>query len=146
MASATTIPVFTRTREWPFLDLLSGNRRSPLTGLGTGRSWQPPINVWLGEDGAAVTAELPGVAPGDVEVGAEGARLSIKGARPSTKLEENERIQLEERDFGPFQRDMVFPFEIDSTRIEARLTNGILNIVVPRSPDDRPRKIEVKAG
>lgn len=106
----------------------------------------PAFNVWSDEEGAVVTSEIPGVAMSDLEITASGKTISIKGARKEPENEGEARYIRRERPLGEFNRAVELPFQIDSSKVEAKLTNGVLRIVLPRAESDKPRKIQVNAG
>lgn len=104
----------------------------------------PAVNIYSGKDGAVVTAELPGMEIGDIEISVVGNTLTIQGNR---KLEEHERTwHRRECPYGEFTRTLDLPFTIDRDKVEARLNKGILAINLPRAEEDKPRKIPVKAS
>lgn len=106
----------------------------------------PAVNLWLSEDGAVVTAELPGVDVKDLEISVVGETLSISGERKPEKLSENAVCHRQERGFGKFTRVVDLPFAVDSNKVQATLEKGILGILLPRIEQDRPRKITVKTN
>ena len=56
------------------------------------------------------------------------------------------RYQRREREFGPFERRIELPAKVDTARVRAKLAGGVLEIVMPKHADSRPRRIEVKVG
>jgi HSP20 family protein len=87
----------------------------------------PPINLWVGEDGLVVTAEIQGRRPLPVE--ADGIAWHQR-----------------ERGYGGFSRTIALPFAVDPDEVDARFANGVLEIELRRPAEDRPRKIEIKAA
>lgn len=106
----------------------------------------PGFNVWSNEEGAVLTSEIPGVAMADLEITSSGKSISVKGARKEDEIGEDARYIRRERPLGEFNRSIELPFQIDSSKVEATLTNGVLKIVLPRAESDKPRKIQVNAG
>jgi HSP20 family protein len=106
----------------------------------------PAVNLWLSEEGAVVTAELPGVDVKDLDISVVGETLSISGERKLEKLSENAVCHRQERGFGKFTRVVDLPFAADSNKVQATLEKGILRILLPRVEQDRPRKISVKTN
>jgi HSP20 family protein len=104
----------------------------------------PPINVWTSEDSATVTAEIPGLAPEDIEISVVNDTLTLKGERRPEPLEEGESLHRKERGFGQFVRTIQLPYRVDADKVEATFKKGILNIVLPRTEQDKPRKISVR--
>jgi HSP20 family protein len=106
----------------------------------------PVMNVWSNEDGAVVTAELPGVEAEDIEISVVGDTLTLSGNRPADELEDGEKFHRRERGYGKFNRSFKLPFRIETDQIEASFDKGVLHISVPRSEADKPKKIDVKSA
>ncbi len=102
----------------------------------------PQVNVSESEDAFTVDAELPGVAPSDVEIVVLGEKLTIKGER-KVQAPEGARMLRRERSLGSFTRVLQFPVELEADKVEAQLKNGVLTIKLTKSPAARPRKIEI---
>ena len=95
-----------------------------------------------------MTLEVPGVEPSDVEVSVDGNVLKVSGERRDERTEdagEDERFHRKERFVGRFERHLELPFRVAVEKVEARFDRGILEIRLPRTDEDRPRKIPVKA-
>ena len=105
----------------------------------------PAMNVWVNNDGAIVTAELPGVDPAEVDISVVQRTLTVSGNRPSEE-EEGKSYHRRERGCGSFTRSFELPFEVESEGVEAVLEKGVLNITLPRAEADKPRKISIKAS
>jgi len=106
----------------------------------------PAINVWTNQDGAVLTAELPGVNPEDIDISAVGETLTLVGSRQPELLKENERYHRRERGYGKFTRTFQLPFPVETDKVEASFNKGILYINLPRAEADKPRKISVKTA
>ena len=104
----------------------------------------PPINLWAGEDSVAVTAELPGIAPDDVDLTVRENTLTLKGERGSQTEDEKSVWHRRERSYGSFSRTVQLPFRVDPERVEARFANGLLEVELHRPEADRPKKIQIK--
>ena len=105
----------------------------------------PALNVCEEEEAFRVEAELPGVAMNDLEIYVGGQnQLTIKGERKAAPPEKAAQHR-QERHFGRFVRTLTLPSPVDQDKVEARLDNGILTIVLPKHERAKPRKIEVKA-
>jgi len=105
----------------------------------------PPINIWLGENSVVVTGELPGVTPDDVTINLQEDVLTLEGAR-RPKPEQDVNWQRSERAYGSFSRTVQLPFRVDPDKVQARFSNGILEIEMERLAADRPKKIEIRAA
>ena len=105
----------------------------------------PALNVWTNEDGAVVTAELPGLDPKDLEINVVGRNLTISGTRPADTSDEEARYHRQERGYGSFMRSLELPFAINPGKVEARMDKGVLKVALPRAEEDKPKKISIKA-
>lgn len=103
----------------------------------------PPVNAWVGESDVIVTAELPGVDPGKVDISVVGDTLTISGSREPEALKEGENYHRQERGYGRFTRSLQLPFHVETGKVGARYDRGILEITLPRAEADKPRKIAV---
>jgi HSP20 family protein len=104
----------------------------------------PAMNVWTGEEGAVVNAEIPGVDPADIDVSIVGETLTIRGERKTEDLGSNFKYHRQERGYGKFVRTIQLPFPVDSEKVEATLDRGVLTLSLPRAEEDKPRKISIK--
>ncbi len=105
----------------------------------------PALNVWESEDALFVEAELPGLSQGDLELEIVGGELTIKGQRPDVK-QQGESYHRQERGTGSFMRRLRLPVDVDASKVEAKLQNGVLEIRLPKAEAAKPRKISVNAG
>lgn len=106
----------------------------------------PAMNIWVNENGAVVTTELPGVLPEDLDISVVDDTLTISGSRKPETLEEGATYHRRERGCGSFTRSFQLPFKVDPQQVEAVTNNGILNITLPRAEEDKPKKIAVRVG
>ena len=106
----------------------------------------PALNVWQGDEAVAVTAELPGINAADIDISVKNNILTISGERKAPQVPEGARWHRNERNYGTFTRAVQLPFAASDDKVEARMTNGVLRIVIGRPEEDKPRKIEIKAA
>ncbi len=99
----------------------------------------------VGENSVVVTGELPGVTPDDVTINLQEDVLTLEGAR-RPKQEQDVNWQRRERAYGSFSRAVQLPFRVDPDKVQARFSNGILEIELERLTADRPKKIEIRAA
>ena len=106
----------------------------------------PAINVWTNQDGAVITAELPGVDPDDIDISVVGDTLTLTGWRQPEELKEGEKYHRRERGYGKFTRTFQLPFSVEGDRVEAMFSKGVLHLSLPRAEAEKPRKITIKAA
>ena len=116
-----------------------------VTGSRTAPNY-PAMNVWVNEEGAVVTAELPGLSPDDIEISVVGDTLTLTGERKPDELPEGAKYHRRERNHSNFTRTFQLPFSVEADKVEAAFRKGILHLSLPRAEVDKPRKIEVKTA
>jgi HSP20 family protein len=105
----------------------------------------PLVNVFRDPQGdVVIRAELPGVKPEDFQVTVEGRRVTLTGERKPEGPEGN--YHRRERPAGKFSRMFQLPEDLDVERAEAKLTNGVLTLRLPRAASARARQINVAAA
>ncbi len=103
----------------------------------------PLINLTEDRDKYYVRAELPGVKGDELDIQVTGKNLAISGERKIAAEEEGARYHRREREAGTFSRMIGLPGEVDTDKVEAKLENGILNIVVSKAEVAKPKQISV---
>jgi HSP20 family protein len=112
------------------------------------RGLVPAMDVIDEEKAYRVTAELPGLADKDIEVTKDGDLLTIKGEKKEEHEEKEKGYFLSERNYGSIKRSLRLPDGIDGSKIEAKFENGVLTVILPKTPEavSKPKKIEIKAA
>ena len=106
----------------------------------------PAVNIWTGEDDALLTAEIPGVDPGSLDVTVAHDTVTIRGNRETDALRDGETWLKRERGDGSFVRSFALPFQVDGDKVVAHCQKGILQVKLPRREADKPRTVTVHAG
>ncbi|MFV2072140.1 MAG: Hsp20/alpha crystallin family protein [Thermoanaerobaculales bacterium] len=107
-------------------------------------SWAPAVNILERDDAVVITADLPGLAPEDVEVTVDQRTLSIRGERKLEEARDGETYHHVERLYGMFERTFNLPSSIDSSKIEARFSNGEMVLTLPKLEESKPRMVKIK--
>lgn len=116
----------------------------PVRGT-SGRIVRPAVDVFENEEGITVQADLPGVGNDGLNVHVENSVLTIEG---TARLEQAENIEplYAELNAPVFQRSFTLSSELDVEHIDARLSDGVLTVKIPKRAEARPRRIEVRAA
>jgi HSP20 family molecular chaperone IbpA len=101
----------------------------------------PPVDIYETADGLVLLADLPGVAPGDLDVRLEDNILTIQ-ARPQHAIS----VEPIYREFElvNFFRQFELSDQVDQGRISARLNNGVLTLELPKAEKAKPKQIPVR--
>ncbi len=107
--------------------------------------WLFPLDISETKDEIVVNAEIPGLDPGEIDVSLSGNVLTIRGQKE--REEEKERggrnYLLQERNYGTFSRAVQLPGAVQSGKVSASYSNGVLRIVLPKSKRNKSREIKV---
>ena len=109
------------------------------------RAVLPAVDVFEDESGITVLADMPGVPKEALEIKVEGDALSIEGAVQPSTPECLEALYAELR-IGRFRRTFTLSRELDTTRIDAGLKDGVLTQRIPKMEHAQPRRIQVNAA
>ena len=104
-----------------------------------------PIDLHRDGDHYVLSADLPGVDPGSIDVDVDGQLLTIRAERT---LRSNDDVQwlAHERPSGSFLRQLTLGDGLDTAQISAHYDNGVLSVVIPVSEQAKPRKVEVQSA
>lgn len=105
----------------------------------------PAFNIWESTDQAVVTTEIPGIEPSSIDISVVGSTLTVRGSREPDAAQEGESYHRRERWYGKFSKTVELPFTVQTDKVEARFSRGILTITLPRAEAEKPKKIAVKS-
>lgn len=115
---------------WPWY----GGEERTLTGA-------YPVDVYEEDDTVKVDAEMPGFQRDDIDVSLDRGVLTISAER---KAEEPKGTShLSERRFTRVERSFTLPSDVDPSKVEARLEDGVLHIELPKTEETQSKKIAV---
>jgi len=103
----------------------------------------PPIDIFEIEEGLVLRADLPGVTAEGLELQVQDNRLTLLG-RVTSAAPEGARLIHHEYHDGDFLRSFILSDDVDHERISAKLTQGVLEVFLPRTPRAEPRRISVQ--
>jgi HSP20 family protein len=102
----------------------------------------PRTNLYEHGDRFELRAEVPGLEKDDLNVKIQGNYLEITGER-SSDAPEGYKTHKTERGIGTFSRSFTLPADVDSTKVEATLKNGVLYLTLPKHEAAKPKKISI---
>jgi HSP20 family molecular chaperone IbpA len=109
------------------------------------RAVLPAVDVFEDASGITLLADMPGVPKDLLELKVEGDALLIEGGVWPRTPDGLEAIYAEVR-VPRYRRSFTLSRELDTTRIEANLKDGVLNLRIPKQAHAQPRRIAVTAG
>ncbi|OLD66108.1 MAG: hypothetical protein AUI52_05255 [Acidobacteria bacterium 13_1_40CM_2_68_10] len=114
-----------------------------MTPAETVGGWFPPVDIHEEPDRIILRAELPGINRDDIDVSIENGTLTLRGEKKQEEAIESENAYRLERFYGSFARSFVLPAAIDPDHIKASYKDGVLEVVVPKAEEAKPKKIKV---
>ncbi|MBA4022811.1 MAG: Hsp20/alpha crystallin family protein [Gordonia sp.] len=90
-----------------------------------------------------LTADLPGVDPGSVDVSVDNGVLTLAAQR-TARSEDGVQWLTNERPFGSYRRQLSLGDGIDAAGITARYDNGVLSVTIPIAEKAKPRRVEIE--
>lgn len=103
----------------------------------------PPVNIYDNGDAFLVRAEVPGVDKGALDITVKANQLFLRGRREVKPAGEQAAYHRREREGGSFRRVVTLPERVDAERVQATFKDGVLEVVVPRAAEARPRRIAI---
>ncbi|MCP4626912.1 MAG: Hsp20/alpha crystallin family protein [bacterium] len=105
----------------------------------------PLTNLTEDKDNYYVRAELPGVKGDELDIHVTANNLAISGERKIAAEKEGTRYHRREREAGTFSRMIGLSDAVDTDKVEAKLENGILSVVVSKAEIAKPKQITVNS-
>jgi HSP20 family protein len=107
------------------------------------RNWFPRTDVSETNDEVKVIADVPGVDPDDINIDIRDRVLTIGGTvtRENTSDEKPYRY---ERSYGEFRREIVLPARVKEEEIRAVYKNGLLTVTLPKTEEEKRKKITIE--
>jgi HSP20 family protein len=115
-------------------------------GSATATAWVPALDISERKDAYLVTVELPGLKPEDLEITLEDGLLTIQGERQLTSESSEQQFHRVERRYGAFRRSITLPAHVMAEGIQASFEDGVLQILVPKAEEAKPKRIQVRPG
>ena len=118
---------------------------SPAEQTKAGLVFTPNVDIFETEKEITLLADIPGVKPDDLSIDLKDNVLTLSGAIKNHESEEEKPIYTEYRT-GSYYRQFSISELIDQSKIEARVTEGVLRLALPKIEKAAPRRITVQAG
>ena len=103
----------------------------------------PPVDVYEDKNNVFVKAEIPGLKKEDMDVSLTDDILTLSSTKSETREEKKENFYRKEIREGSFSRSLEIPCEIDRDRITASYSNGVLEVILPKTPEAKKKALKV---
>lgn len=105
--------------------------------------WSPVVDVLETPDAFIFRVELPGVGKDNISVEVRGNTLTLSGERFIESEPKRAVYHRIERVHGVFERSFTLPDRVDAGQVEANYTDGVLEVVLPKTAGDSDRVVRV---
>jgi HSP20 family molecular chaperone IbpA len=104
------------------------------------------VDVYENENAITLLADLPGVPRDQLNLRVDGDTLLIEATATAGSGPQDMELVHGELQCAAYRRQFTLSRELDSSRIEAQLRDGVLRLTIPKAEEARPRRITVQAG
>lgn len=111
-----------------------------------GTAFNPDFDVTENKDSFLFKADLPGMKKEDIEITTTGNRLQISGKRDNEQETKTDTVYTYERQYGSFVRSFTLPDGVDVEHAKSELKDGVLTLVIPKTPGTQAKKIAITSG
>lgn len=114
------------------------------SGASATTTFTPRVDIVETDHELTLYADMPGVAPDQLDVRFNEGQLSLHGQ--VTPRQRNVQLLRKEYEVGDFHRVFTVGETIDASRITAEMKGGVLTLHLPKIEKAKPRKIEVRTA
>lgn len=108
--------------------------------------WAPALDISERKDAYLVSVELPGVKLDDLQITLDDGLLTIQGERSFADDASEQQYHRIERRYGAFRRSITLPAHVMADAVGASFEDGVLQILVPKAEEAKPKRIQVRPG
>jgi len=144
-----TWPAWHWGQQWSEMDRLRKELNALVDGTYSQNATEPSAGVFplmnVTEDinNFYIRAELPGIKATELDISVTGDSFSISGERKIPEEQSNSKYHRRERESGSFNRILNLPSPIDTNKVQASSSDGILKVTLPKSEAAKPKQIAV---
>lgn len=107
-----------------------------------GKVFTPTVDILETQNELRLYADMPGVDQKSINITIDQGVLTIEGNVDTSPIAEYE-LEYQEYDIGDYQRSFTLTDSVDQEKISANYTNGVLELILPKAEEAKPRKITV---
>lgn len=130
--------------NWFFNDDLDINEWFSLRPFRFGMGVFPKVDISETDKEIKVVANVPGVDLDKLEIEVENDMLIISGKIEKEEEQKDEKFYRMERRYGEFMRQFVLPTKVDADKVDAKIKNGVLTIILPKIGKESKKKVKVE--
>jgi HSP20 family protein len=105
---------------------------------------EPPTDVYQTEDAILVLMEIAGMRDEEVEIQLEGREMVVRGEKRDRRQHSPERVyNVVEIAYGPFERRITLPADVDYERVTVQYDDGLLQITLPKRAFKPERRVRI---
>jgi HSP20 family protein len=125
------------------IDLAKREMGAPTKAQSARQTLSPPVDVYENKDELLLVADMPGVTPEEVVINLDQDELTIESHRKAPPDVGKMAPQIPTHEY---RRSFAIPRGLDTDKVRAEFSNGVLSLHLPKSPAVKPRQIQVRAG
>ena len=107
-----------------------------------GADWYPAADVFENESEYTVAVDLPGIDRATLDISVDDNRLAIRGTKPALGTTQH-RVECPR---GKFLRTFSVPASVDQNDIKAEYKDGVLQVHLPKRPERKSQRVEIKVS
>ncbi len=107
-------------------------------------TWKPAIELFEKDGNLLLRAELPGLEKDDINIEISNNSLILSGDIKEKEEEKGQNYYKSELRYGKFLRNINLPLDINKEKIKASFKNGILTIDMPKTEEEKQKKLKIK--
>jgi HSP20 family protein len=108
--------------------------------------WTPSVDVVETNEGYTLKADLPQVKREDMKIDVQNGVLTLTGERHQEKEDKGKKFHRIERSYGSFLRSFQLPDNIDEAKITATFTDGVLQVMLPKTEQPKQNVRQIPLG
>ena len=117
-----------------------------LAEISKGQFWSPALDIIEEKDQYVLKADLPGIKKEDIKISLQDDILTVEGERKSETVSEDKQVHRLERSYGRFTRSLNLGAKVDSSKIKANYKDGVLELIVPKFEEVKPKSVDIQVS